>query len=89
MGGGRVAVFTIRDATWQFGSAGLERRSWREAGLARTLEAALYSAMGAGRAARAARMLLHPYDTVRYYYWAVRRRAGRILKRRPAPETRR
>jgi len=89
MGGGRVTVFTIRDATWQFGSAGLERRGWREAGVARNLEAALYSAMGAGRAARAARMLLHPYDTVRYYYWAARRRAGRILKRRPAQETRR
>lgn len=89
MGGGRVSVFTIRDATWRFGPEGLVRRSWREAGLGRSFEAALYAGMGASPAARVTRMMLHPFDTARYYYWAARRRAGRLLKGRPAPGTRR
>jgi hypothetical protein len=89
MGGGRVAVFTMLDATWRLGPDGLVRRGWRERGLARSFESAVYAAMGAGRPARLIRMLLHPHDTARYYYWAARRRAGRLLKRRPAEETRR
>jgi hypothetical protein len=89
MGGGRVTVFTMFDATWRLGREGLARRGWWERGLARSFESALYAAMGAGRAARLARMVLHPFDTIRYYYWAVRRRAGRLLRRHPAQETRR
>ena len=88
MGGGRIAVFTIRDTTWRLGQDGLFRRSWRDRGLARSLEASLYAALGAGPA-RLARMLLHPFDTARYYCWAARRRAGRLLRRRPSQATRR
>jgi hypothetical protein len=86
MGGGRVAVFTIRDTTWAFGPGGLVRRSLRERGAGRAFESAIYAALGAGPVARRARMLLHPADTIRYYARAAGRRVNRFLKKRSSQE---
>lgn len=80
MGGGRVAVFTISDTTWRFGPEGLVRRTWREIGPRRWAEARLYARLRGGRLARLARMALHPIETLRYYYWAARRKAHDLIK---------
>jgi hypothetical protein len=86
MGGGRVAVFTIRDTTWRYGPQGLVRRGLRERGIARAIESALYAAVGAGPVARRMRMLLHPVDTIRYYSRAARRRILRLFEGRSVRE---
>jgi hypothetical protein len=86
MGGGRVAVFTIRDTTWRYGPQGLVRRGLRERGIARAIESALYAAVGAGPVARRMRMLLHPADTIRYYSRAARRRIRRLFEGRSVRE---
>lgn len=66
LAGGPHTIFTLTDASWELGPAGLRRRSWRDGNPARRIEAWLYAQLGAGRAGRAARMLLHPLKTLRY-----------------------
>lgn len=74
LAGGRQAIFTLADASWRLQGGRVRRRWIGRSGLPRTVEAAVYSRLGAGRAARLARLLLHPIDTWRYI--AHRSRAG-------------
>lgn len=55
MAGGRVTVFTIKDATWSLDDRGLKRSPLGRAGFLRNLEAVLLARLGPGRPANAVR----------------------------------
>ncbi len=67
LAGGREMIFTLADANWRLDSEGLKRQRIGMRGLLRTVEAALYTALGPGRSARLVRLVMHPRETVRYY----------------------
>ncbi|MCX6071598.1 MAG: hypothetical protein NTU91_12210 [Chloroflexi bacterium] len=65
LAGGRPTVFTLLDADWMHSGGRLHRRplQWRR--LLRRAEVAVYLALGPGKAARRARLLMHPVETIR------------------------
>lgn len=89
MVGGRAAVFTVQDATWCLGPNGLTKRPWYAPGLLRALEAEIYAILGLPGLIRSARLVLHPVETVRYYWTAIGRRLRRFLGRRTSARVRR
>ncbi len=68
LAGGRPTVFTLADADWVDDEAGLRRRPLRLRELARRTEAGVYLALGPGKAAGRARLLMHPVQTLAYYF---------------------
>lgn len=75
LAGGRPAIFTLTDADWVDDEAGLRRRPLRLRSLARRIESGVYVALGPGKAARRARLLLHPVVALAYFLRRVLRRA--------------
>ncbi|MBM3123428.1 MAG: hypothetical protein FJZ97_14765 [Chloroflexi bacterium] len=75
LAGGRPAVFTLADSDWVDDEAGLRRRPLRLRSLARRIESGVYVALGPGKAARRARLLLHPVVALAYFLRRVLRRA--------------
>jgi hypothetical protein len=66
LAGGRPAIFTLADSDWVDDEAGLRRRPLRLRELLRRIEASVYLGLGPGKAARRARLLLHPLETLSY-----------------------
>ena len=81
LAGGQEAIFTLQDATWRLSGEALRPIGWWERPLRRALEAGLIARWGVGCRARLARMLLHPGQTLAYFWGALRRRLAR-----PRPE---
>jgi len=66
LAGGRPTVFTLSDTDWVLSGGHLHRRILQLRRLPRRMEVAVYLALGPGKAARRARLLLHPRETLRY-----------------------
>jgi hypothetical protein len=64
LAGGRPAVFTLADSDWVQDEVGIRRRPLRLRDLPRRIEAGVYLALGPGKAARRARLLMHPVETL-------------------------
>jgi hypothetical protein len=73
LAGGRPAIFTLADSDWVDDERGLRRRPLRLRDLPRRIEAGIYLALGPGRAARRARLLMHPAETLSYFFRQARR----------------
>ncbi|MGA9531721.1 MAG: hypothetical protein WBR18_03305 [Anaerolineales bacterium] len=67
LAGGREMIFTLRDTTWTLADGKLRPKAWNDPGVRRRLETSLYARVGSGRVARAARLLLHPIETLTYF----------------------
>jgi hypothetical protein len=67
LAGGRPAVFTLLDADWLYSGERLRRRPVQLGRLLRRAEVAVYLTLGPGRAARRARLLMHPRETLRFF----------------------
>jgi hypothetical protein len=65
LAGGRPSVFSLADSDWVYADGRLQRQGARLRRLLRQAEVAVYLALGPGRAARRARLLMHPMDTLR------------------------
>lgn len=65
LAGGRPSVFSLTDADWVYSGGRLRRRPVQLRRLLRRAEVAVYLALGPGRAARRARLLMHPIETLR------------------------
>jgi len=65
LAGGRPTVFTLQDADWVYSRGRLHRRPLQVRQLPRRAEVAVYLALGPGKAARRARLLMHPWATIR------------------------
>jgi len=65
LAGGRPSVFSLTDSDWVYSSGRLRRRRVELRRLLRQAEVAVYVALGPGRAARRARLLMHPIETLR------------------------
>ena len=76
LAGGRPAIFALTDADWVDDQAGLRRRPLRLRDLPRRLEASVYLILGPGKAARRARLLMHPSTTLRSLFTRARREDG-------------
>jgi hypothetical protein len=66
LAGGRPTVFTLLDADWIHSGGRLHRQPGRLDQLPRRAEVMVYLALGPGKAARRARLLLHPRETLRH-----------------------
>lgn len=80
LAGGREMMFTLRDATWHISSSRVRPLAWWQPSPLRRLEAGLYCWIGPGKAARVTRMLLHPFETLRYIWRQVIRQEGQAAK---------
>jgi len=67
MAGGREMVFRLPDVNWVLGPTDLRHFPLGHATLGRRLESMIYLLLGPGRAARIARILMHPAETTRYF----------------------
>jgi hypothetical protein len=76
LAGGRPTVFTLLDADWLYSGGRLSRRPVELRRLLRRAEVAVYLTLGPGKAARRARLLMHPWETLHFFM------------RRPGEETR-
>ena len=65
LAGGRPSVFSLMDSDWVYADGRLRRRRVEIRRLLRQAEVAVYLALGPGRAARRARLLMHPIETLR------------------------
>ncbi len=65
LAGGRPSVFSLTDSDWVYSEGRLRRRRVELNRLLRRAEVAIYLALGPGRAARRARLLMHPIETLR------------------------
>ncbi len=65
LAGGRPSVFSLADSDWVYAGGRLRRRRVELRRLMRQAEVAVYMALGPGRAARRARLLMHPIETLR------------------------
>ncbi len=65
LAGGRPSVFSLADSDWVYAEGRLRRRRVELRRLLRQSEVAIYLALGPGRAARRARLLMHPIETLR------------------------
>jgi hypothetical protein len=75
LAGGRPAIFTLADSDWVDDEAGLHRRLLRIRQLSRRFEAGIYLALGPSKAARRARLIMHPLATLRSLISRARREA--------------
>lgn len=75
LAGGRPVIFTLADANWVDDEAGLHPRPKRLEDLPRRIESSVYLALGPGKAARRARLLLHPAEALSYFLRRALRRA--------------
>jgi hypothetical protein len=76
LAGGRPSVFTLQDSDWVYDAGRLRRRPFRMDQLLRRAEVRVYLALGPGRAARRARLLMHPLETLRSLRQRTRRGAS-------------
>jgi len=76
LAGGRPTVFALSDADWLHSDGRLRRRPLQLGQALRRVEVAVYLALGPGKAARRARLLMHPRETVRYLIGRQREAAG-------------
>jgi len=76
LAGGRPTVFTLQDADWVCSRGRLHRRPLQLRQLPRRAEVAVYLALGPGRAARRAGLLMHPLATFRSIISRARREAA-------------
>jgi len=65
LAGGRPSVFTLQDSDWVYDAGRLRRRPFRLNQVLRRAEVKVYLALGPGRAARRARILMHPLEALR------------------------
>lgn len=72
--GGQEMVFTIRDANWKLTPDSLAPGIHPETTWIRRIESALYSSFGPGKRSRWVRLLLHPRQTLGYYFGRIRLR---------------
>jgi hypothetical protein len=77
LAGGRETVFSLRDANWMVSGGKLQRRGWGEIGILRSIETGIVLVFGPGRATRILLSLLHPWETITYYFKALKRRMKR------------
>ncbi len=66
LAGGREMMFTLDDTTWRMTEEGLERVPLVGRDVGRRIESSLYAWLGPGKAARIARLVFHPIETIRY-----------------------
>lgn len=81
LAGGREMIFTLLDATWTLRPDSLRPKAWNDPGARRRLETWLTARLGPGWPARAARLLLHPLDTLVYFGRRAAGAAGRRSRR--------
>lgn len=74
LAGGAETIFTLNDADWRLDSGRLSKRTLQDIGIVRVIEASIILNFGPGRAARILLSILHPLETIRYYFGAVKRR---------------
>jgi hypothetical protein len=65
LAGGRPSVFSLKDSDWVYAGGRMQPRRVELNHLLRRAEVAVYLALGPGRAARRARLLMHPIETLR------------------------
>jgi hypothetical protein len=65
LAGGRPSVFSLKDSDWVYAGGRMQPRRVELNHLLRRAEVAIYLALGPGRAARRARLLMHPIETLR------------------------
>ncbi len=65
LAGGRPSVFSLTDSDWVYADGRLQRRRMELRRFLRQAEVAVYLALGPGRVARRARLLMHPIETLR------------------------
>jgi len=76
LAGGSETIFTLNDADWRFKNGELASRSLGEMGIVRAIESSIILRFGLGRATKILLSILHPWETLRYYFGAVRRRVS-------------
>ena len=76
LAGGRPSVFSLMDSDWVYSGGRLRRRPVQLRELLRRAEVAVYLALGPGQAARRARLLMHPLETLRSLRQRPRRGAS-------------
>ena len=76
LAGGRETMFTLRDSTLRFDKSGLSPIRPRDVGISRWLEATAIAKLGPGSPARLIRMLMHPVDSLTYFWGRIRRLLG-------------
>ena len=76
LAGGEETVFTLHDADWFVLDGVLKKRVLRDVGILRALETAIILDFGPGRWTRILLSLLHPWETIQYYFRALMRRLG-------------
>ncbi len=76
LAGGRPSVFTLQDSDWVYDAGRLRRRPLWTDQLLRRAEVRVYLALGPGRAARRARLLMHPREALRSLRQRPRRGAS-------------
>ena len=77
LGGGQETIFTLTDADWIYADGKFQRKSRTQLWSRRGLETSVIARFGPGRFSRSFRMLLHPLDTITYYWKALRKRVER------------
>jgi hypothetical protein len=77
LAGGMETVFTLKDANWTVCRGELKPRSLGELGIIRAVEIGIVLAFGPGRITRILHSLLHPWETISYYFNALKRRIYR------------
>jgi hypothetical protein len=77
LGGGAETVFRLQDADWTIAEGELKRRPLKDVGIVRSLETSVILRIGPGRITRILLAFLHPWETARYYFQAVKRRIRR------------
>jgi len=76
LAGGRPSVFTLQDSDWVYDAGRLRRRPLRISQILRRAEVSVYLTLGPGRAARRARLLMHPLEALRSLRQRPRRGAS-------------
>lgn len=78
LAGGEETVFTLGDANWSFSEGEVRRRGLKDFGLIREIEVAVILGFKPGRLSRILLAALHPWETLKYYIGASRRRLQRM-----------
>ena len=74
LAGGAETVFTLHDAEWVVQDGNLKRRDLGDVGIIRAIETAIILGFGPGRRTRILLSLLHPWETIQYYFHVLKRR---------------
>jgi hypothetical protein len=80
MAGGRATVFTLQDVNWRVGHDSIQKLGLIEGPFFRRIESELIARLGAGKPARLVQYIFRPRTTVKYYWRALLRRVGRMIK---------